>query len=180
MKTLKITTVLIMLYSSYCFSQFTFSVKPGLNFTGADFGFTIKKLEPYAGLKFANVKYTYQEDKLAVHVYLPHVGIKLCVLQKDNLKSYLNVALIKPVISGKSFTNGVEDTSFKDELKKIGLWGCEAGFASEYFLNEHFSIGGEFGLRYASLNYTDTNMSSVTEKLNLNMSYVTGSLNFYF
>ena len=88
--------------------------------------------------------------------------------------------MIKPLVSGKMVNSGETDNSFNDELKKSHIWGMEAGFASEYFISEHFSIGGEFGLRFAFYKYKNDELPSVLEKVNLNMSYVNGSLNFYF
>ena len=36
------------------------------------------------------------------------------------------------------------------------MWGGEFGFGIEYFFDENFSLGGEFGLRYIHLMYEET------------------------
>ena len=36
------------------------------------------------------------------------------------------------------------------------MWGGELGFGMEYFFDENFSLGGEFGLRYLHLRYKDS------------------------
>jgi hypothetical protein len=187
MKSICALLIVAIVFAGTCFAQVTFSVKPGLNLTGAGFGYKINKVEPYIGLKSVGGGYKYEEDNTntseerKLHVYLPHLGMKYEVMDIESVKSFINLSVFKALIAGKSVSDGNEDEDFKDELKKIGAWGMEAGFASEYFLNEHFSLGGEFGLRYAFLKYKDDEQPDpFSQKLNLDMTYALMSLNFYF
>lgn len=169
-------------------SQVVFTVKPGLNLNGANIGYKINNFEPYLGLQFANVTYKYKDtdgddDKIKAHVYLPYIGSKIFIIEKESIKSTINVTIFKPFIFGKEIDDGEEDESYKEDLKNLKVWGGELGFGSEYFFNEHFSIGGEFGFRFGFYKYkyeSETSDYSYTEDINLNMTYISGSLNFYF
>lgn len=80
-----------------------------------------------------------------------------------------------------------------DVLKEVKLFGGELGFGVEYFFDDNFSIGGEFGLRYISGKYTNSFEQDVyngsemqpedfedTFRLSLMPTYSRISLNFYF
>jgi len=100
-------------------------------------------------------------------------------MEKENLKSSISATLFKPMIFGKEIEDGTEEEI--EELKDINIWGGEFAFGTEYFLSENFSLGGEFGLRLAIyVNDHDSDTDTYKESLYLNMTYVSGSLNFYF
>ena len=75
------------------------------------------------------------------------------------------------------------------------MWGCEIGYGIEYFVDENFSIGGEFGFKYLHLKYHGTNQSDFYNQntrtyqntdikssfnLSTNPTYSRVSLNYYF
>jgi hypothetical protein len=89
----------------------------------------------------------------------------------------------------------LEDQNFKETVKNISLWGAEVSFGVEYFLDENFSLGGEFGLRYFNLKYEETNDRQIFNpnsgdtqtvqvedsfKFNMSPTYSKISLNYYF
>jgi hypothetical protein len=171
-------------------SQITFTVKPGLNFNGANIGYKANKIIPYLGLQFGNaiektVRYTgssTDEHVIKSRIYMPYLGAKFYIIEKGSLKSSINATVFKPVVFGKYIENGVVDTSFND-YEYMKMWGGELGFCSEYFFDEHFSIGGEFGYRFGffknKYEYTGSN-NWRTDALRLNMTYISASLNYYF
>jgi hypothetical protein len=192
MKKIIVIGLLTFIMSGLIRSQMTFTVKPGLNLNSANIGVKSEKFSPYFGLQFLNVtskskyvdEYEPGEDrKIKTHIYMPYLGFKAYLFNKDPLKGSITTTVFKPVIFGKETIDGEEDESYKENLKNLKIWGGEIGFCSEYFLNEHFSIGGEFGFRFAF--YKDKDESeyssySYDEDLKLNMTYVSGSMNFYF
>jgi hypothetical protein len=104
------------------------------------------KLEPY------NDKY-----ETSVNVYAPFVGAKILLGGGESGKvgAYITGIISKPIISGKSVSNGKESESTKKFFENLGAWMFLAGFGGEYFFSEDFSIGGEFGLRVFLVNYKE-------------------------
>ncbi len=185
MKKLISIITLTFILTGISYSQFSFSVKPGLNLNSANIGYRSEKGVFYGGLQFINVIYKYKngydDDKLKLHVYMPYIGYKSFIMEKENIKSSISATLFKPMIFGKEITDGTEEDSYREELKDIGIWGGEFAFGTEYFLSENFSLGGEFGLRLAIyVDDHDSGTYTYKESLYLNMTYVSGSLNFYF
>ncbi len=191
MKKIIVIGLLTFAMSGLIRSQMTFTVKPGLNLNSANIGVKSEKFSPYFGIQFLNINSKYKDNdeyepedrKIKTHIYMPYLGFKAYLFDKDPLKGSIVATVFKPVISGKEINDGEEDESYKEDLKNLKIWGGEIGFCSEYFFNEHFSIGGEFGFRLAF--YKDKYESeysnySYDEDLNLNMTYVSGSMNFYF
>lgn len=182
MKKIVSIITLTFILTGISYSQFSFSVKPGLNLNSANIGYRSEKGVFYGGLQFINVTYKYKnqydDDKLKLHVYMPYIGYKFFIKEKENIKSSISATLFKPMVFGKEITDGTEEVSFKEDLRNINIWGGEFAFGTEYFLSENFSLGGEFGLRLAI--YVDDHDSDYKESLYLNMTYVSGSLNFYF
>ena len=171
-------------------SQVTFTVKPGLNFNGANIGYKSEKMVPYVGLQFLNVNYKYKnnddpnpdDDNTKTHVFMPYLGIKFFVINKESIKGSVNGTIFKPIIFGKETENGEENESYKKDLKELKLWGGELGYGMEYFFDDHFSIGGEFGFRFGFYKDRYESESSdywSTEDFYLNMSYISASMNFY-
>ncbi|MCB0429976.1 MAG: hypothetical protein H6585_08450 [Flavobacteriales bacterium] len=160
-------------------AQTVFTVKPGLNLNGVNVGYKTGIVEPFVGLQFANImaKSTYtntSEDVIKAHLYMPSVGARVFVLDQGPLKGAFSASFFKPVISGESTT----DTTFQEDIKHVSVWGCELGFGMEYFFDEHFSVGGEYGYRAGFFRHTYSTNSN-EDILHVNMSYVSVSLNFY-
>lgn len=191
MKRLLLVGLLALAISFVSNAQFTFTVKPGLSLNGASFGFKSGNIVPYAGLQFLSVKDEYERDyqdnsynddysyETSTRVFMPYLGIKYFMFESESLKASLNATVFKPFVTNSYKEDGVEPEDENDY--DISIWGGELGFGSEYFFNEHFSIGGEFGFRYGI--YSDEYKSETsirTEDLKLNMTYVSASLNYYF
>ena len=114
---------------------------------------------------------------------MPYLGLKAYLFNKELIKGSIVATVFKPLIFDKEINNGEEDESYRENLKNLKIWGGEIGFCSEYFFNEHFSLGGEFGFRfcfYKEKHESEWGDFSYKEDLNLNMTYVSGSMNFYF
>jgi hypothetical protein len=214
MKKSLLMIALFAFLASPVFGQFYFSASPGINLNGASFGYKIGKLVPYAGLQMihANFKmdntdydwdgaqwdrYTYSLD-VTGNIFIPTVGAKYFFIEQNKLKAYGNLSLYKPIIKIKAsaIDDGVAvqnfDTEVKDMVDKIKLFGGSLGFGVEYFFDDNFSLGGEFGIRYMKNKFSmedgDEQGSSATDirndvrdfNLNVIPTYTKVSLNFYF
>ncbi len=196
------------------YSQCSFGVSPGIGLNSAYFGYKIdNKIVPYIGFQYLNAKFKYEEsgerfdwdlyravsysekNEFSGSLYIPNIGVKYFVKQQNKLQAFFSLNFSKPLISGKLQYNGDEDGDFKDAIKNIKMWGGELGFGVEYFFDENFSIGGEFGLRYIHLKYNESNEASFynpdtgndqnteiedTFKFNMSPTFSRVSLNFYF
>lgn len=214
--TLKNTLVaLVLLCAGKASAQFTFSVQPG-NFTnGANFGYQIDKLVPYIGLQWMRLgssntetgrrwdndlgesvdyrdEYTYN-----LSMFVPTLGAKYFVAEKNKLKAYANLNFSYAIISGKITDSNDPNAAdeFNDYLKNLSVYGGQLGFGTEYFFDDNFSIGGEFGFRLMKASskesqertYYDPNAGTnvtttitTVSKASLSPAYARLSLNFYF
>ncbi len=147
---------------------------------------------------------------------IPHFGAKLFIGAKD-VRPYIlgNIFFSIPSVSADAeskdesweYENGqlvdhdieidsdkLEDRT-KDMIKDVlSFWGVTLGFGAEYFFSDHFSLGGEYGIRllFNKIEYSDEDHSSdganssYTEKwegetsANLKISYAAVTLNYYF
>jgi len=195
------------------YSQFSFGVAPGLSTNSAYFGYKAGKVVPYVGFQFANVGGSLEESgeewdydidevidysdktKISGSLYVPTLGIKFFAVEHNNLKAYFNLSLSKPILGAKVEIDGEEVEEVSDVVKEIKLFGGEFGFGVEYFFDDNFSLGGEFGIRYIGGKYSDSYEDSFynpdlgddqdteitnTLKAHLNPTYSKISLNFYF
>jgi hypothetical protein len=202
-----------MLFAVKGYSQFSFGVAPGLSTNSAYFGFKAGKVVPYIGFQFANLKINTEETgedwdagagdivpystemKISGNLYVPNLGVKFFAVEKNNLKAYFNLSLAKPMLRAKVEDDGVEIEEVGDMLKEVKLFGGEFGFGVEYFFDDNFSVGGEFGLRYMHGKYTNSHEEDVynydtssyetvtienTLKASIMPTYTKISLNFYF
>jgi hypothetical protein len=214
---MKKTLLLIALFSlliSPVFGQFYFSASPGINLNGASFGYKIGKVVPYAGLQMMHANFkmdltnydwsgsqwdknTYALDVTA-NIIIPTIGAKYFFIEQNKLKAYGNLSLYKPIIKVKASAeeDGVAvpdfDKEIKNQVDNIKLFGGSIGFGVEYFFDDNFSLGGEFGIRYMKNKYTmegnpetgssasDTRMDLSEFNLNIMPTYTKVSLNFYF
>lgn len=195
-------------------AQFSFSASPGLSFNSASVGYKINnKILPFAGIQYFNINMkseqsgkrfdpqmtqiiAYSEkDVFSLNLLVPNIGVKCYVMEKNKLRSSVVLNIAKPMISGKQKNNGETDNDFKKEIKAMKMWAGEIGFGTEYFFDDNFSVGGEFGLRnffYRSKTEEDetiynpyTNSYEIAEekrdtKIMANPTYTRIALNFYF
>ncbi len=188
---------LLCLMSANVFSQFSFGVSPGLSFNGASFGYQIdEKMVVYGGLQYGKINYSYKVDygssdskaKVKGQLFVPNIGVKYFVYTQNQIKAYTTLTLSKPMVTAKF---NLEDEDVEDvldsQVEGLKLWGGELGFGTEYFFDDNFSLGGEFGLRYIRVksNYSyesNYNAHDVEEDLKLSLSptYTKISLNYYF
>jgi hypothetical protein len=209
-----VALVAIISFSLKSYGQFTFGVSPGIGLNSTYFGYKLNdKLVPFIGFQYAHVKFKYEETgeefdydlgdvvsysyktEFSGSLYVPNIGIKYFIKQQNKLNAYVSLCISKPFLSGKLEYDGEADEEFKNQIKNISLWGGEAGFGVEYFFDDNFSIGGEFGLRYLHLKYNDSydyefynpntgdyEMTEIKDDYRLNVSptFSKLSLNFYF
>ncbi|MDB4160952.1 hypothetical protein N9772_01125 [Bacteroidia bacterium] len=196
------------------FSQFTFSVSPGLGLNTAQVGYKVNpKIVPFFGFQYATGSLTqidsyeeYDRDRGTIvqvkdevkgngGIFLPNLGVKYFLLQKEKVSTYALTSFSLPIITGKVTDSDGEVIRLSDELDKFGVWGAELGFGAEYFFDKNFSLGGEFGVRYISAKAeqsfddsvfnpnTGSNIpseSTTSFAAALNPTYSKISLNFYF
>lgn len=190
--------------SNFAFSQFTFGVSPSLGFNSAHVGYKISdNLVPFIGFQMAKIStsnintYTYidfndekvtdvSEYEADATLFVPNIGLKYFLMQQKKLKTYISLSIAIPIVSGKVKQNG---SSYNEDeiLNNTSMLGGEFGFGVEYFVDDNFSIGGEFGIRYLNVNssyeYNDIDFQE-TDKyeidFNLMPTYTRVSLNYYF
>ena len=94
------------------------------------------------------------DDKydISLNMYSPTVGIKVLLGGPENIDAYITASASKPILSGNSSSNGV-DENIQKYLDNLSIWGFQIAFGGEYHFSEHFSIGGEFGIRMYSAKY---------------------------
>lgn len=200
-------------------AQFTFSVSPGLGLNTAHFGYRVNsKIVPYVGLQHLNInikmeqsrdKYDYDLHKVyndvdkynfKTNLYIPNIGVKYFAIQQNKLQAYISANISKPILTGKieigddNLSNEIEN-DFKNTIKNISFLGGELGFGVEYFFDDNFSLGGEFGIRHLNMKLKgerdgefynpDTNSYQQTKieeeyKINTSPTFSKISLNFYF
>jgi hypothetical protein len=201
---MKKTIVLLCLIGIFTceknYSQTTvFTVNPGFNLNGASIGRMKSNLLLFAGVQYFNfsydVSYSVSSDYdsykytsgVNASVIMPFAGIKYFFKDTMIVKPYLSVTLFKPIVSTESNSKYDDEAKHTSPGPDLNVWIGEIGFGSEYFFNKHFSVGGEFGIRLFFSNESrssssEYNNSSSTNDLNmnLNMTYVTASMNFYF
>lgn len=204
----------VMVLTNKSYGQFSFGVSPGIGLNSAYFGYKINnKIVPFFGFQHFNAKFKYEvsgqeydydlnrvvsfseKNEFSGSLFIPNIGVKYFMKQQNKIQTYLSLSISKPLLSGKLKYDGEEDEDFKEVIKNINMWGGEIGFGMEYFFDENFSIGGEFGLRYFNLKYKDTYESDFynpdtgdyqdTEikndyRINTSPTFSKISLNFYF
>lgn len=177
----------IMTMSFIMNAQISMSIQSGMQYQKTTFGYKVGKIQPYLGFgvlsaKLLQTDVDYDGEKssneAAVRVIMPNIGVKMDLISKGNLKAGGNIGIYKPFISGKAKENGVEVKEFKEGLKKMKLFGGELGVFAEYYFSEQFSIGGEFGFRFANSKMEPD--EDYSYDLNLGLTYSMFSANFYF
>ena len=222
----KLITILIISFLGFnntSNAQFTISVKPSLNFLGValyegSVGYKFSKVVTFTGLQYyagsfsritTGQEYDYllgqvvdvnRESKSKAGIYMPFIGAKYFIspADKEDVKFYLISIVSKPFVTGSDVEDGEEDENVKDRINSIKLWGLQQGIGAEYFINESFSFGAEFGIRfftfkeedrrdrtayiYDPVTFTSKEVNYTTiykEKTNLGFTYTSFSFNFY-
>jgi len=200
--------------SSLSYSQISFGVSPGLGLNSAYLGYKLNtKIVPFVGLQYISGKMnqsqsgqefdydinqvvSYTDDfSVSGRLIVPNIGVKYFLKSETKVRAYLSLTLSKPMISGKLSFDGEEEPEFSESIKSVSIWGGELGFGAEYFFDENFSIGGEFGIRHLTGSFEDTydsdfynpntgnyQATEITQsfKLGLTPTFTRVSLNFYF
>jgi hypothetical protein len=181
---------------------------------GANFGYKINdRFVPFIGLQYLNVNAEFKEtvveyktefkdaetyannESFKANVYIPAIGLKYFFLHRNKLKAYGSIRFFKPLVNAKDVYNGEENEYLNEILGAVNVWGGSLGFGSEYFIDENFSVGGEFGLRSFRGTLNETNEvqrynydtgdyydAEVTDDILvcLRPTYTIISLNYYF
>jgi hypothetical protein len=217
MKKIILFSVSTFMISCASFAQLTFSVSPGLQINGTNIGYKVQKFIPYLGFQMMNVGGEWKEDgfqnnfitgmiepfsntySAKLTVMMPSLGLRYYFVESNKLKAYGNVAFSKALLSGKledstDPTNEM-DREFQDALKNTKFYSLQFGVGTEYFFDEQFSIGGEFGLNMMSLKFSDSYETLIYDpiiddyrdvthvrslKSGFRPTYSKISLNFYF
>lgn len=211
---LLLSLVLLIAFNETSYGQFSFSASPGLNLNSASFGYRINnKIVPYIGFQYLKASFEITEsgthydydinaaagytdsEEVKGSIFIPNLGVKFFFLQKEKLQAYLNAGFSKPIINGKVLFDGEEQEEVNEILDNISLWGAQLAFGTEYFFDDNFSIGGEFGFSYMKFNFSNTydddywnpdlgvyvdTQVDIGTKFNILPTYSKISLNFYF
>lgn len=218
------TRLLMILFALFvmtplCYCQLSFGISPGIGFNSAYFGYRINnKIIPYIGIQYmggnlTNIQSGQEfDDKLSEVVnfskkvefsgslFIPDAGLKYYIKQHDKLQPYFSLNITKPLLS-VNIDDGTNDDSKFEEIRNLvksinkSIWGYEFGFGVEYFVDDNFSIGGEFGYRHLHLKYTNSEddefynpntglyqptVINTEVKFNANPTFSKIALNFYF
>ncbi len=208
---------LILMSSGIIKAQFTFSVSPGIQINCAGFGIHSGNFTYYAGIQFINA--SYEEERAGTNyiyngsnyvktpyddiyktsgtLYVPSLGTKYFFKTSNKLKMYGNALLtiMIPTYKIEDSNDPTANDNLKDRIKKSLFYGGQLGFGTEYFFDDNFSVGGEFGIRllhgvyqeeYTNQTYNPNTGNSeevktdYTYRFNVNPTYVKISFNFYF
>lgn len=184
------------------YGQIVFGVAPGLSLNSAYVGYKIdNSIVPYFGFQYLSAgieisefgqEYDYDLDKMVSYlnkaevnasIFMPNIGIKYFVAKQNKINAFLNLNLSKPILSAEIKDNGTDDSDLKDineGIDNLSIFGGELGFGVEYFFDENFSIGGEFGIRYFHLEYDDVRTREVYNPANGQNQLVDFKDNFQF
>ncbi len=184
------------------YGQFSFGVSPGLNLNGAYFGYQVNnRIVPFVGFQNLNVNVSNSYDRydmnyetgqlehntnseeFKMNILLPYIGVKYFFLSQNKIKAYASTIVTMPIATGKY--EGNNTTNEDNIFENMSAFGAEFGFGAEYFFDESFSLGGEFGVRYFHFNQSYTrqyNGKDSTDEYTYNISptYNKISLNYYF
>jgi len=177
-----------MCISTISVAQLSLSFNAGVNHHKTTIGYKTGNFVPYIGFEAYRGKVSfegvYDREKYSgsgsVSVFMPNLGLKAFLIKKESIKGGVNIGVYKPFISGKAEDNGKEIKEFSEQFDNFSSFGGDLSFFSEYFFTEQFSIGGEFGYRFASFKVTNPDDSNEFGKLSLRGTYSSFSLNYYF
>ena len=186
-----------------------FSVKAGPDLQSAQFSLGSGALQPFAGIDYLSVSMSFDmpaldlgeigeglgqadmEMDIGASMFIPYIGAKFFLSTTREAKPYVFGSFFKSFPSVK-FEVGGEDAlgeEGEDFIKDLlGFWGLKFGFGAEYAVSDHFSIGGEYGIKMhfygAELSIEDAGelADEIQTEVSASMkkSYVAIVLNFYF
>lgn len=124
-------------------------------------------------------------------MFMPHAGVKLYLMPRNpgSASPYFLADFFKAFTSYdlKIDAEDLDEDEVEDALEPVeefvgdllSPWGFNIAFGSEYHFSEHFSIGGEYGLRlFASkAEYEEADIDVST---NLSNTYTAITVNFAF
>lgn len=200
-----LAAVAVSLFSYSGKAQLTFSVATGIGLNTAFVGYKTGHFMPFFSLQGAIGRYHYyrksadydandnvitriSEDDVRATIVLPSLGLRYMFNQANTVQTYLTASV------GKVFVLSNEE-DLKDELEGSLALGSEMGFGAEYYFDEHFSIGAEFGLRYLMARYKDKGTETLydpnsgedvtvdteyKESISVTPTYSKITLNFHF
>ncbi|NQT25726.1 outer membrane beta-barrel protein [candidate division KSB1 bacterium] len=150
-----------------------FSVKINPNIQQARIGMNMGNIHPFVGLDYLSVGAKVNIETTIEYGYYPYYTVDIeaeveakasLIMPTIGLKYYLSQATVKPYLVGsyiKSFpsidldatldgdTESLIGDDEKDFIKELmSFWGFNIGFGTEWAINEHFSLGGEYGIRF--------------------------------
>jgi len=193
-------------------AQFTFSVSPGLHLNGAAFGYKMGTIVAYGGLQIISGTFTQthtwtdydingalqqNDNKYSVSqsLFVPSLGAKFFFKETGKLKIYGNgvFAYFIPSVKITDSDDPSANSDFKKQFKNAYSFGGQFGFGSEYFFDDNFSVGGEFGFTFLAGGYKseydqniynpntgqyETYPETYTYKANFTPTYIKISFNF--
>ena len=213
MKTKLFIALAVIFMSNTGHSQLAFGVSPGLSMNSAYFGYKMDRIVPFIGFQYFGTSADYQYEHeifdndlgtivdhnhnstAKFRLLVPNIGVKYYLKDVGDLKAHASLNISKPIITGEFIDDGDTDESVEETIAGISLWGGELSFGVEYFFDEHFSLGGEFGLRYMHVGLESSFETTVfnpltgenvpsentyTTKFNASPTFSRISLNFYF
>jgi hypothetical protein len=210
-----VVSVIISLFCREAKAQLTFSVSPGLSLNSASFGYKMKKCVPFISLQVLSARSVMNETgkrfdagtgavvnykdeyKFSGTIYMPTLGVKYFFKETNKIKAYGLVSFTKFLFSGniEDDNDPTAQVDLQDRIKSVRVFGGQLGFGAEYFFDDNFSIGGEFGIRLLHAKYKDEYTDEVYDpntggytpstttydyKININPTYGKIALNFYF
>ncbi|MGB0165614.1 MAG: hypothetical protein ACPF8V_02050 [Luteibaculum sp.] len=212
MKNILTFCISVVFCSTLSYSQSMFSVSTGIGLQGAQYGYRINsKLIPTISLQYIGASVSYNSDNFVfngseyvndeisdetkANALIPSLGLKYFIQEKESIKSFISLAVSKPIIWASYEQDGEPDKDFEEDVKNIGLFGGQLAFGVEYFFNPQFSVGGMFGIRYLrakqtferevdlynpNTQETETRTENQETKINFSPTFSNISLNYYF
>ena len=204
-----IVGVLALPMISWAQTSLGFSVKAGPDLQAAQFSLGSGALQPFAGIDYQSISFSFDmpaidlsdlgvdlgssegEMDIGASMFIPYIGAKFLLSTTREAKPYVFGSFFKSFPSVK-FEVGGEDAlpeEAEDFIKDLlGFWGLKFGFGAEYAVSDHFSIGGEYGIKMqfygAKLDIEDggdlADEIQTEVSASLKQSYVAFVLNFYF
>ncbi|MBN2369359.1 MAG: hypothetical protein JXO72_02615 [Vicinamibacteria bacterium] len=178
-----------------------FSVKiGGDSLQTAQLGLNKERFQPYFGVDYFSLSGKAMDIEAGLSLFVPHVGARY-YFSSEPVRPYVYGGFFKAMSSVKLDIAG--ENSLDDDTKKLledmlGFKGFKLGFGGEYRVNEHFSVGGEFGMNLYSLSAESKGLSDLDDieiddvwygiasdleteiSASLRRTYAVAALNFYF
>ncbi|MBN2371627.1 MAG: hypothetical protein JXO72_14185 [Vicinamibacteria bacterium] len=128
----------------------------GDNLQTAQLGLNNDRFQPYIGVDYFSLGGKVEEGmgiQASLSLVVPHVGARY-YFSSEPVRPYVYGGFFKAMASVKLDVAGEDmlDGDVKELLEDVlGFKGFKVGFGGEYRVNEHFGVGGEFGINLYSL-----------------------------